>query len=274
MEPFECESLSLSAEDIMTRGVVSVGLDASVLDVITLMHDKNISSVAVVDNESRYFTISHSEIINFIFRNPNHAPFSEINVKEIMKGPVDTFAPETSIDEIVHQMQNQGLKRVLIADPQTKKLIGIITTHDLMIWNSNILKRSIPILLLVIENESGLLLAKHIFKEEINIQLLDLFSGSLSAVDSILQEVTNEKGAIKTIQKEYFTILLERTEYVTAVLIVDHSSIDIRRRLQDFVKDFCHKYQDDLQKRKAKSGPIDHFDLSNLIEKFRFLNKF
>ncbi len=274
MEPFECESISLAAEDIMTQGVVSVGLSASVLDVISLMHDKNISAVAVVGENSQYFTISHSDIINYIYRNPNHPPFSEINVKEIMRGPVDTFDPGTPIDEIVHQMQNQGLKRVFIAEPQTKSLIGIITTHDLMIWNSNILKRSIPILLLVLENESGLLLAKHIFKEEINIQLLDLFSGSLSAVDSILQEVTNEKSAIKTIQKEYFTILLERTEFVTAVLIVDHSSIDIRRRLQDFVRDFCLKYQNELKKRKSKSGPIDQFSLNDLIEKFRFLNKF
>ena len=274
MEPFECEPISLAAEDIMSNGVVSVDFSASVFDVISLMHDKNISSVTIIGETNQYFLISHSDIINFIYRNPNHPPFSDLNVKELMKGPLETLAPNTPIDDVVHQMQNQGLKRVLIADPETKKLLGIITTHDLMIWNSNILKRSIPILLLVIENETSLLLAKHIFKEEINIQLLDLFSGSLSALESILQEVTNEKGAIKTIQKEYFTILLERTEYVSAVLIVDHSSIDIRRRLQDFVRDFCLKYHAELEKRKGKSGPIDGFDLTNLIEKFRFLNNF
>ena len=274
MEPFECESITLVAEDIMTRGVITIGPNTTLFDVITLMHDKRISSIIILDDDKKFYTISHSDIINFIFHNPIHQPFSEVSVKAVMKGPVEPIGPQTSIDEVVFQMQNQGLKRVLIAEKKTGELLGIVTTHDLMIWNSNILKRAIPIVLLVIENNTSILLAKHVFNDMIDISLLDLFSGSLSAVDSILEEVMKKSGRIKTIQKELFTILLENTELITSVLIVDHSSIDIRRRLQDFTNDFASTYSKQLDKRKDFPGPIDQFNITKLIDKFKYLNKF
>ena len=258
----------------MTRGVVTVTPSASLLDVIKLMYEKNISGIAVVGENREYYFISHSDIISFIYNNSNHGDLSKINIRGVMRGPLDTIYPNTSIDDIIHMMQNQGLKRILISNYEKTELLGIITTHDVMVWNSSVLKRSIPILLLVIENDTSLLLATHVFKEEINVDLLDLFSGSLSAVDSILKEVVSEKGSLKTIQKDFYTILLEQRELVTAVLIVDHASIDIRRRLQDFVRDFIKTYKTALENRRFYSGSVNHFKLEPFLDKFKYLKKY
>jgi CBS domain-containing protein len=140
----------MKASDVMTPNVVSVGMDAPVPDIATVMLERRISAVAVVDGEGHAVgVVSEGDLI----RRPELetdkprsrwlrlllSPDDEardfvkthgLRARDVMSRPAVGVAPDASLADIVRVMGRQRIKRVLVIDGG--RPVGIVTRTDLL----------------------------------------------------------------------------------------------------------------------------------------------
>lgn len=140
----------MKASDVMTPNVVSVGMDTPVPDIATVMLERRISAVAVVDGEGRAVgVVSEGDLIRrpeletdkprsrwlrFLLSPDDEArdfvKTHGLRARDVMSRPALGVAPDTSLAEIVGLMGKQRVKRVLVIDGG--RLAGIVTRTDLL----------------------------------------------------------------------------------------------------------------------------------------------
>jgi CBS domain-containing protein len=140
----------MKASDVMTPNVVSVGMDAPVPDIATVMLERRISAVAVVDDEGHAVgVVSEGDLI----RRPELetdkprsrwlrlllSPDDEardfvkthgLRARDVMNRPAVGVAPDASLADIVGVMGRQRIKRVFVIDGG--RPVGIVTRTDLL----------------------------------------------------------------------------------------------------------------------------------------------
>ena len=111
---------------IMTQNVVSVKTTAKLSEAITLMKEKNLGGLPVVDeNGSVKAIITERDIANLFADKIRNT-----KVSELMSTDVVTALQKTTIFEAVKTMITQGFRRLpIIADG---KVVGIITAMDII----------------------------------------------------------------------------------------------------------------------------------------------
>ena len=265
--------IGLIASDIASMSVIKVDYDDSIMSVITLMDKHQISAIMVVDarkKQKKYYIISHGDIIHFFTHSKEYRHsllimgidlLKATKAGDICRGPLDVIAKDTAIDEIMRIMFSKGWKRLFIGEEEGGDPTGIISTKDILSWNNDFFKKGTPILLAILENKSGLILAKKFFKDAFGEELLELFGGSLSAISAITSEVLKKSGDLRIIEKDYYVIMIEPSEVVSAILIADHASLDLRKNMQIFLADFTTRYKKALDRRKKGPSAISDFKI-------------
>lgn len=138
------------AKDVMTPNVVTVSADATVPEVATLLLERRISAVAVLDRNGVVAGIvSEGDLI----RRPELgtdkparrwlrllvSPESEtrdfvkthgLRARDVMTSPAVSVSPEAPLADIVRLMGRRGIKRVLVIEGG--RLVGIVTRTDLL----------------------------------------------------------------------------------------------------------------------------------------------
>jgi CBS domain-containing protein len=140
----------MKASDVMTPNVVSVGMDTPVPDIATVMLERRISAVAVVDGEGRAVgVVSEGDLIRrpeletdkprsrwlrFLLSPDDEArdfvKTHGLRARDVMSRPALGVAPDTPLAEIVDLMGKQRVKRVLVL--VGGRLAGIVTRSDLL----------------------------------------------------------------------------------------------------------------------------------------------
>jgi len=140
----------MKASDVMTRPVISVGANASILEAIRLMLQNRISGLPVVDaSQNLVGVLTEGDFLRRIEtgtqrRRPRWINFlmgpgrladeyvhaSGRRVQEVMTSDVRTAAEDTPLEEIVSLMERYGIKRVPVV--RGTELVGIITRANLM----------------------------------------------------------------------------------------------------------------------------------------------
>jgi CBS domain-containing protein len=140
----------MKAKDVMTRTVVSIDQDATVLQAARLMLQHHISGLPVVDTQGALVGVLSEG--DFLCRSETHTErrrsrwleflmgpgriagdyvHSHGNkVSEVMTSDVKTVGEETSLEDIVALMEKHRIKRVLVL--HSGKLVGIVTRSNLM----------------------------------------------------------------------------------------------------------------------------------------------
>jgi CBS domain-containing protein len=140
----------MNARDVMTPNVVTVLADAPVPEIATLLLERRISAVAVLERDGtvagvvsegdlirrpelgtdrqrsrwlRILTSPDDEARDFVKTHGMHA-------RDVMSRPVVSVTPEASLADIVDLMKRQHIKRVLVLDGG--RLAGIVTRTDLL----------------------------------------------------------------------------------------------------------------------------------------------
>jgi acetoin utilization protein AcuB len=121
----------------MTRNVVTVAKDASVLHVRNLLREKDINQVPVVDGKKVIGVITDGDI-----RENSASPASTLSVHELnyllsemkagdimTRNPV-TVSPETPIEEAAKILNEKGIGCLPVVS--NDELVGIITTSDML----------------------------------------------------------------------------------------------------------------------------------------------
>jgi CBS domain-containing protein len=141
----------MKVSDIMTRKVVSVSPEASIVDAIQLMLKKHISGLPVIDQDGRLVGIvSEGDFLRrpetgterkpSVWLNAFFGPseFAEAYVRshgskvlEVMSANPITVDERMPLDQVVHLMETHHVKRLPVV--RRGKVVGIVTRADLML---------------------------------------------------------------------------------------------------------------------------------------------
>jgi CBS domain-containing protein len=140
----------MRAHQIMSKDVITIGPDASIVDAAKLMLDHHISGLPVVDKEQKLIGIMsegdflrRSEIgtqrrrprwLQF-FVGPNREAGEFVRqsgrkVEDIMTRDPVTVSEDTSLEELVSTMEKHDVKRLPVI--RGERLVGIVTRANLL----------------------------------------------------------------------------------------------------------------------------------------------
>ncbi len=263
-----------SARDLMTRYVLMLPSTAVFGELVDLMYKNKVSAIVINNPETQsYFIISHTDVIEFLQKRRNNTQdLFTVPLKTIMKSPVQIIDQNISIDKAIRLMNERGHKRLVLGKNGIPT--GIISTRDILLWNNRFFKPGKPIMLLVLDNESSILIAKHKFKEnltrEINDDLVEIYGGALASINTITNEVIHADGKMRIIQKDKFSVLFEPREKITGILVTTHNNIELRRRLYAFVESFSEHHKNRFDSENYSQIPKVEIDISKWIPQFKF----
>ena len=120
----------LKAKDIMTKKVITISQDATLVDVTELLGAKRITGMPVVDADEKVIgIITEKDILNFAYTYTCN--LQNTKVKEAMTENVVSFTSDTDIDKISLCFSENEFRRVPIIDES--KLVGIISRRDIIL---------------------------------------------------------------------------------------------------------------------------------------------
>lgn len=133
--------------DVMTRDVVTVGIDADIHEAARLLSERRISGMPVIDESGRVIgVISEADILSstgmkkgYTFRDvlrhllgePLPSRKDGEKAREIMSVPAVTIGPDQDIREAAAVMEERRIKRLPVVDEQGRH-VGIISRADIV----------------------------------------------------------------------------------------------------------------------------------------------
>ena len=151
--------LDLTAKDIMQRRIVTVSPTAPLSEVERLLTENRISGMPVTDSSGRALgVISYRDLLDHYAENPDARPrrgpgffrlstehmadedFEAFTVPEESEDTVeDAMTPanvdvstEASLQEISRTMVENGVHRVLVTEPKSGRMVGIISSMGVL----------------------------------------------------------------------------------------------------------------------------------------------
>ncbi len=114
-------------KELMTHGVVTIGENARIIDVVRLLVVENIHGVIVVsDDRKAVGVISEIDIVKSFDED-----FNEMKAGDIMSKNLRTIGDEERIEDAARIMKKYGIHRLLILDKDNKPA-GILSVADIM----------------------------------------------------------------------------------------------------------------------------------------------
>jgi CBS domain-containing protein len=141
---------SLRARDLMTADVVTVPPETPVMAMARLLADRGISAVPVVDAQGQVLGIvTEADLVRrlageadrpagwfaSLFGNQerdaeHYARTHGVTARDVMTAAVVAVDPDTLASQVAHQMEERGIRRVLVT--QDGRLKGLVSRADLL----------------------------------------------------------------------------------------------------------------------------------------------
>ncbi|MBI4229164.1 MAG: CBS domain-containing protein [Deltaproteobacteria bacterium] len=118
------------ARDIMKTDVITVSPSSSVTDASSMMREKNIGCLVVVDNERRPIGIITDRDIVVTVVAEQLVP-AEILVEDVMTKNLVTVKEDESVFEILRVLARNSIRRVPVL--RGVRLVGIVSVDDLIV---------------------------------------------------------------------------------------------------------------------------------------------
>ncbi len=118
----------ITVADAMTRGVICVDSQDTVMSAAQVMKKNDISGVIVTAKGEGVGVVTERDIICKVIAD-GLKPAS-IAVSEVMTSPLITIAPTASIDDAARMMRNKDIRRLVVNDG--KRIIGLLSEFDIV----------------------------------------------------------------------------------------------------------------------------------------------
>jgi transcriptional regulator with GAF, ATPase, and Fis domain len=118
----------LRVGDVMSKDVVTVCPDETVVSAAKMISENNISCIVVVDNGNVAGILTETDFLKRVVAEGKD--FDEISVKEVMSSPVESIGSDLSVFEASRIMDEKHIKRVPVLGEG--RLVGIVTQTDLI----------------------------------------------------------------------------------------------------------------------------------------------
>ena len=114
-------------DQFMTKNVVTVPMNATVLDAARLMREHAIGDVLVVDGDRLWGLTTDRDIVTRVVA--ENRPVNETPVAEACSKDLVTVRPEQDFSDAVSLMRKYDIRRLPVA--ADGRLVGIVTLGDL-----------------------------------------------------------------------------------------------------------------------------------------------
>ena len=126
---------SMFVKDIMAVNVVTMPLDATILDVSKSMSEMDIGSIIIVDKERPVGIITESDIVRRVIADEKDPKTT--SASEVMTSPIIHVEPGTGLTDAMRVMAKSNIRRVAVLKNDT--LAGIITSRDILRWSPELI---------------------------------------------------------------------------------------------------------------------------------------
>lgn len=120
--------LELKISDVMETNIVSIHPDAMMSELRTILREKRISGVPVVDRDTLVGIISVEDYITHLVAKEHDCPIRD----RMNRNPV-VMAPNQPLIQAVRRLDKTGFGRLPIVDEESRALVGILTRTDIII---------------------------------------------------------------------------------------------------------------------------------------------
>ncbi len=110
------------------RQNITISPDATVLDALRLMADKNIGSVVVVENERYCGLLTERDYARKVILHGKTS--SELNVGEIMSEYLPKISPQNTLEECMEMMTNHNIRYLPVFEGDD--FYGVISINDVV----------------------------------------------------------------------------------------------------------------------------------------------
>jgi CBS domain-containing protein len=114
--------------DIKGRNVLTTTLDTPVLDALTLMSDRSVGALPVIESGKLVGIVAERDCIRKVILKGK--PVDETLVKEIMSAPVIYTTPEEAIEMCMALMTDKRIRHLPVLEDG--EMVGIISIGDLV----------------------------------------------------------------------------------------------------------------------------------------------
>jgi len=118
----------LKVKDLMTRNLVSVDADATVMETAELMVEKGITSLLVRHGEDFSGIVTDRDIIGRVVS--KGADSTRVRVGEIMSSPLLSINEDATIEEAATKMRDNQVRRLIVVSDHHSR--GMITESDMV----------------------------------------------------------------------------------------------------------------------------------------------
>lgn len=121
---------STKVKDLMNKEIIAVSVNDSLDKVAQLMFENHIGSILVHQDHEPIGIITKRDIIERVILNCQDP--CEVKAKDVATRNLITISSGETIKDALMLMYKHKIKRVLVKDPESFELVGIITTYDLV----------------------------------------------------------------------------------------------------------------------------------------------
>jgi signal-transduction protein with cAMP-binding, CBS, and nucleotidyltransferase domain len=118
--------------EIMSERLETINLLNTAQEAAIKMSDKNVSSLVVLDDNSRAVgIITERDLARRVCTKDIHS--SSVTVENVISSPVKTVSPETPIDEVADIMVRNKLRHLVVVD-KNQEPVGITSATDIVAY--------------------------------------------------------------------------------------------------------------------------------------------
>lgn len=120
----------MKTKDKMTRNVISVSPEASVLEASQIMRDINVGILPVSLGNELHGVITDRDIVVRVVAEGVEA--KDIKIKDIMSSNVECCREDDDLNNVAKQMESRQIRRLPVVDDENK-LVGVISLGDIAV---------------------------------------------------------------------------------------------------------------------------------------------
>jgi len=113
----------IKIRSIMTKDVVTISQDSSIIEAAKLIVSKSVSGLVIVDKNNPIAIISENDIIKGIIS-------KRTKIRDVMSNDFMVISPMTTFSEINKYLREKRIKRFPVVE--NERLIGLITETDII----------------------------------------------------------------------------------------------------------------------------------------------
>ena len=113
----------IKAKNMMTKDVITMSINSSLVDASRLLTSKSVSSLVVIENNKPIAVVSERDVIQGVLS-------KKTKVKDILNRNFIVISPDTTFYEVTKMLREKNVKRFPVVD--NGRLIGIITETDIV----------------------------------------------------------------------------------------------------------------------------------------------